>query len=136
MLFIAILCYLQWLTDNIELDEKGVVLRSTLYNHYFEYCLNNKRTPPNQATFGKLVKHVFHGFVISRRLGARGCSMYCHAGIRFKSTSKLNHDAENEKTIGKRGRKSRGVLKELGIKVPPRPSSGCPPPHQQVIFIS
>jgi hypothetical protein len=121
--------FLQWLTDHIEPAEKGVLLRSTLYGQYYDHCLSKNRTPPNQATFGKLVKHIFHGIVTTRRLGKRGCSSYCHCGLRIKPDSPLNeiteeYDLVNDTDTHSKKKQRRGkpsLLDQMGVRIPPRP---------------
>eukprot|EP01137_Pigoraptor_chileana_P016810 Opistho-2@73936 len=79
---------IQWLVDNYETAEGVSLPRSTLYEHYQEYCTVSGVDPVNAASFGKLIRHIFPNLK-TRRLGTRGNSKYHYYGIRVKPTSSL-----------------------------------------------
>uniref|UniRef100_F1KUU3 DNA-binding protein RFX2 n=2 Tax=Ascaris TaxID=6251 RepID=F1KUU3_ASCSU len=80
---------IQWLINNYEPADGTSLPRCTLYSHYIKHCNENKLEPVNAASFGKLIRSVFHG-LRTRRLGTRGNSKYHYYGIRIKPDSPLN----------------------------------------------
>ncbi|VDN58584.1 unnamed protein product [Dracunculus medinensis] len=102
---------IQWLINNYEPADGTSLPRCTLYSHYiklffifckfyfywfqknknFRHCNDNKLEAVNAASFGKLIRSVFHG-LRTRRLGTRGNSKYHYYGIRIKPDSLLNRN--------------------------------------------
>lgn len=80
---------IQWLINNYEPADGTSLPRCTLYSHYIKHCTDNELEPVNAASFGKLIRSVFHG-LRTRRLGTRGNSKYHYYGIRIKPDSPLN----------------------------------------------
>lgn len=78
-----------------------LVLNRTMMNglKYFRHCNENKLEPVNAASFGKLIRSVFHG-LRTRRLGTRGNSKYHYYGIRIKPDSPLNRGSSTAMALG------------------------------------
>ncbi|GBM32903.1 DNA-binding protein RFX6 [Araneus ventricosus] len=64
--------------------------REIIYEHYLEFCRNEKIPPACKATFGKLIRNTFPD-VTSKRLGARGHSKYHYNGIGIKQNSEYSN---------------------------------------------
>lgn len=77
-----------WLFENYEIGE-GSLPRCELYDHYKKHCAEHRMDPVNAASFGKLIRSVFHNLK-TRRLGTRGNSKYHYYGIRLKDSSTLH----------------------------------------------
>ncbi|XP_067928251.1 regulatory factor X 4-like isoform X2 [Watersipora subatra] len=77
---------LKWLNDNYEVAEGVCIPRSTLYQHYIEFCENRELNPVNAASFGKIIRQQFPQ-ITTRRLGTRGQSKYHYYGIGVKEQS-------------------------------------------------
>ncbi|MCP9261470.1 Transcription factor RFX3 [Dirofilaria immitis] len=90
---------IQWLINNYEPADGTSLPRCTLYSHYIKHCNENKLEPVNAASFGKLIRSVFHG-LRTRRLGTRGNSKYHYYGIRIKPDSPLNRGSSTAMTLG------------------------------------
>eukprot|EP00731_Ephydatia_muelleri_P025425 Em0017g508a len=68
--------------------EEGVCLpRSTIYEHYQDYCERAQIQPVNAASFGKIIRQQFPTLT-TRRLGTRGQSKYHYYGLGIKPTSR------------------------------------------------
>ncbi|KAH9492829.1 regulatory factor X, 4 (influences HLA class II expression) [Bulinus truncatus] len=76
---------LKWLDDNYVIAEGACLPRSTLYEHYLEFCRANDTNPVNAASFGKIIRQRFP-LVTTRRLGTRGQSKYHYYGIGLKGS--------------------------------------------------
>ncbi|XP_055865473.1 transcription factor RFX4-like [Biomphalaria glabrata] len=74
---------LKWLKENYELADGVCLPRSTLYQHYLDFCHTNDTNPVNAASFGKIIRQQFP-LVTTRRLGTRGQSKYHYYGIGLK----------------------------------------------------
>ncbi|VDN02937.1 unnamed protein product [Thelazia callipaeda] len=70
-----------------------------MYFYNFRHCNDNKLEPVNAASFGKLIRSVFHG-LRTRRLGTRGNSKYHYYGIRIKPDSPLSRGVGTVMTLG------------------------------------
>uniref|UniRef100_A0A8R1TKW2 RFX-type winged-helix domain-containing protein n=1 Tax=Onchocerca volvulus TaxID=6282 RepID=A0A8R1TKW2_ONCVO len=90
---------IQWLINNYEPADGTSLPRCTLYTHYIKHCNENKLEPVNAASFGKLIRSVFHG-LRTRRLGTRGNSKYHYYGIRIKPDSPLNRGTGAAMALG------------------------------------
>ena len=56
------------------------VTRNRVYSHYATRCGNERVSPLNPASFGKLVRIIFPG-IQTRRLGMRGESKYHYVDL-------------------------------------------------------
>lgn len=70
-----------WIRTHLEEDPDVSLPKQDVYDEYKIYCENNKVKPLSTADFGKVMKQVFPS-VRPRRLGTRGNSRYCYAGLR------------------------------------------------------
>ncbi|XP_059165142.1 transcription factor RFX4-like [Physella acuta] len=77
---------LKWLQENYEIAEGVCIPRSTLYQHYLNFCRTNDTNPVNAASFGKIIRQQFPQ-ITTRRLGTRGQSKYHYYGIGVRETS-------------------------------------------------
>ncbi|GFX76982.1 DNA-binding protein RFX6 [Trichonephila clavipes] len=66
---------LHWLKLNYCSCPDVCLPREIIYEHYLEFCKNEKIVPACKATFGKLIRNTFP-HVTSKRLGARGHSKF------------------------------------------------------------
>jgi len=82
---------MKWLHENYEMSSGVSLPRSSLYNHYLDFCQKSNLEPVNAASFGKLIRNTFPSLK-TRRLGTRGQSKYHYYGISIKETS-VYHDA-------------------------------------------
>nr|CRZ24738.1 BMA-DAF-19 [Brugia malayi] len=113
---------IQWLINNYEPADGTSLPRCTLYSHYIKHCNENKLEPVNAASFGKLIRSVFHG-LRTRRLGTRGNSKYHYYGIRIKPDSPLNRGANGAMALGEDNRTSLISSVQSVNQIPPRSSS-------------
>lgn len=74
----------QWIEDNLQLCEETSLARKDVYEEYELYMKKLGANPLVQSDFGKVMRMVFPE-VKSRRLGARGSSKYCYAGLRKRT---------------------------------------------------
>ena len=74
----------QWILDHLQLCEETSLARKDVYEEYESYVRKLNAKLLLQSDFGKVMRSAFPD-VKSRRLGARGSSRYCYAGLR-KST--------------------------------------------------
>ena len=74
----------QWIQDNLQLCEETSLARKDVYEEYEIYIRKLGSAPLLQSDFGKVMRLIFPE-VKSRRLGARGSSKYCYAGLRKRT---------------------------------------------------
>jgi len=74
----------QWIKDNLQLCEETSLARKDVYEEYEIYIRKLGSAPLLQSDFGKVMRLIFPE-VKSRRLGARGSSKYCYAGLRKRT---------------------------------------------------
>ena len=72
-----------WIRTHLEEDQDVSLPKQDVYDEYISYCNSNTMKPLSTADFGKVMKQVFPR-VRPRRLGTRGNSRYCYAGMRKK----------------------------------------------------
>ncbi|KAJ9584251.1 hypothetical protein L9F63_021413, partial [Diploptera punctata] len=72
-----------WIKTHLEEDQDISLPKQDVYDEYIAYCNSNAMKPLSTADFGKVMKQVFPR-VRPRRLGTRGNSRYCYAGMRKK----------------------------------------------------
>jgi hypothetical protein len=84
-----------WLKQNYEAATGEVIPRSTLQQHYFRHCKENKLYHITPSLLGKRIRDIFRG-VEAKRLGKRGHSRYHYCGIRAKSA--IYQVSEDEKS--------------------------------------
>ncbi|EJD75673.1 transcription factor RFX3 [Loa loa] len=114
---------IQWLINNYEPADGTSLPRCTLYSHYIKHCNENKLEPVNAASFGKLIRSVFHG-LRTRRLGTRGNSKYHYYGIRIKPDSPLNRGSSVAMTLGEDYNRTPLISSAQSVnQLPPRSSS-------------
>jgi regulatory factor X 4 len=83
----------KWLELNYHYEEGVCLPRSTIYEHYVDFCERENIQPIiNAASFGKLIRQQFSSLT-TRRLGTRGKSKYHYFGLGIKPTS-LYHNEE------------------------------------------
>ncbi|XP_067004869.2 uncharacterized protein [Anabrus simplex] len=70
-----------WIKTHLEEDPDVSLPKQDVYDEYLAYCNTNLMKPLSTADFGKVMKQVFPR-VRPRRLGTRGNSRYCYAGMR------------------------------------------------------
>uniref|UniRef100_A0A0R3RIP2 RFX-type winged-helix domain-containing protein n=1 Tax=Elaeophora elaphi TaxID=1147741 RepID=A0A0R3RIP2_9BILA len=114
---------IQWLINNYEPADGTSLPRCTLYSHYIKHCNENKLEPVNAASFGKLIRSVFHG-LRTRRLGTRGNSKYHYYGIRIKPDSPLNRGTSAAMAVGEDYNRTPLISSAQSVnQLPPRSSS-------------
>lgn len=72
-----------WIKTHLEEDPQVSLPKHEVYDDYLEYCNANSLKPLSTADFGKVMKQVYPQ-VRPRRLGTRGNSRYCYAGLKKK----------------------------------------------------
>jgi len=72
---------INWIRSHYEEDPQVSLPKHEVYDDYSGYCSINSVKPLSTADFGKVMKQVFPA-VRPRRLGTRGNSRYCYAGLR------------------------------------------------------
>lgn len=84
---------IMWIKTHLEEDPELSLPKQDVYNEYYAFCGPNKIKPLSTADFGKVMKQVYPR-VRPRRLGTRGNSRYCYAGLRrrYKLDSPLLPD--------------------------------------------
>ncbi|XP_077294841.1 uncharacterized protein LOC143917230 [Arctopsyche grandis] len=70
-----------WIQTHLEVDPEISLPKQDVYEEYIDYCTSTKMKPLSTADFGKVMKQVYP-CVKPRRLGTRGNSRYCYAGMR------------------------------------------------------
>ncbi|GFX76981.1 DNA-binding protein RFX6 [Trichonephila clavipes] len=89
---------LHWLKLNYCSCPDVCLPREIIYEHYLEFCKNEKIVPACKATFGKLIRNTFP-HVTSKRLGARGHSKYHYNGIGIKQNSEYCQPIQTDRGI-------------------------------------
>ncbi|KAM3966869.1 LOW QUALITY PROTEIN: uncharacterized protein ACR2FA_012400 [Aphomia sociella] len=144
-----------WIQTHLEVDPDVSLPKQDVYDEYIAHCMSSNMKPLSTADFGKVMKQVYPT-VRPRRLGTRGNSRYCYAGLRKKiklevpqlpdlgdSSKELNVTLkETERIVCDWAESKLGVkfsnLAELSRHVVstgaqhelPGPASGSPPPTQ------
>ncbi|XP_029053747.2 uncharacterized protein LOC114881209 isoform X2 [Osmia bicornis bicornis] len=72
---------IMWIKTHLEEDPDVSLPKQEVYEEYNMYCTRNSMKPLSTADFGKVMKQVYPR-VRPRRLGTRGNSRYCYAGMR------------------------------------------------------
>eukprot|EP00092_Neocalanus_flemingeri_P010668 GFUD01011492.1.p1 GENE.GFUD01011492.1~~GFUD01011492.1.p1 ORF type:complete len:1056 (-),score=265.28 GFUD01011492.1:937-4104(-) len=98
---------INWIRTHLEEDPQVSLPKHEVYDEYIGYCSTNSVKPLSTADFGKVMKQVYPQ-VRPRRLGTRGNSRYCYAGLR----KRLKLDMPLTPDIGTEGRKSEGCDSE------------------------
>jgi len=98
---------INWIRTHLEEDPQVSLPKHEVYEEYIGYCNTNSVKPLSTADFGKVMKQVYPQ-VRPRRLGTRGNSRYCYAGLR----KRLKLDMPLTPDIGTEGRKSEGCDSE------------------------
>ncbi|XP_014681301.1 PREDICTED: DNA-binding protein Rfx5-like, partial [Priapulus caudatus] len=70
-----------WIRSHLEEDPGVSIPKHEVYDNYKLYCDTHKLKAVSQADFGKIIKSVLPN-IKPRRLGNRGNSKYCYAGLR------------------------------------------------------
>ncbi|KAK3930385.1 DNA-binding protein RFX7 [Frankliniella fusca] len=70
-----------WIKTHLQEDPEVSLPKQDVYEQYLEFCQGNSVKPLSTADFGKVMKQVYPN-VRPRRLGTRGHSRYCYAGLR------------------------------------------------------
>jgi len=98
---------INWIRTHLEEDPQVSLPKHEVYDEYIGYCSTNSVKPLSTADFGKVMKQVYPQ-VRPRRLGTRGNSRYCYAGLR----KRLKLDMPLTPDIGTEGKKSEGCDSE------------------------
>ncbi|XP_039312888.1 DNA-binding protein RFX7 isoform X2 [Solenopsis invicta] len=121
-----------WIKTHLEEDPDVSLPKQEVYDEYNMYCTRNSMKPLSTADFGKVMKQVYPR-VRPRRLGTRGNSRYCYAGMRKRikldpptlpkiSGSQTEEHSEENSTEEMLGAASTLIRewaeKELGLKFP------------------
>ncbi|CAG5017802.1 unnamed protein product [Parnassius apollo] len=72
-----------WIQTHLEVDPDVSLPKQDVYDEYIAHCMSSNMKPLSTADFGKVMKQVYPS-VRPRRLGTRGNSRYCYAGLRKK----------------------------------------------------
>ncbi|XP_011297413.1 uncharacterized protein [Fopius arisanus] len=72
---------IMWIKTHLEEDPDVSLPKQEVYDEYNTFCQINSMKPLSTADFGKVMKQVYPR-VRPRRLGVRGQSRYCYAGMR------------------------------------------------------
>jgi hypothetical protein len=103
---------INWIKTHLEEDPQISLPKHEVYDEYLSYCSSNSVKPLSTADFGKVMKQVYPQ-VRPRRLGTRGNSKYCYAGLRKRSL--LEPPATPDISLeGGRGGEGRDAEEELG----------------------
>ncbi|XP_017778895.1 PREDICTED: rho GTPase-activating protein gacF [Nicrophorus vespilloides] len=73
-----------WIETHLVEDPDLSLQKKGVYDDYQTYCTRNGIKPLSTADFGKVMKQVYPN-VRPRRLGTRGQSKYCYAGLRSRT---------------------------------------------------
>lgn len=92
---------INWIRTHLEEDPQISLPKHEVYDEYIGYCTTNSVKPLSTADFGKVMKQVYPQ-VRPRRLGTRGNSRYCYAGLR----KRLRLDSPITPDIGTEGKKT------------------------------
>ncbi|CAG4922964.1 unnamed protein product [Colias eurytheme] len=142
-----------WIQTHLEVDPDVSLPKQDVYDEYIAHCMSCNMKPLSTADFGKVMKQVYPT-VRPRRLGTRGNSRYCYAGLRKKvklEVPQLPDLGESSKEVHVASRETERIIcdwaeTKLGVKfssiselsrhvsslaiqrAPPGPSSASPPP--------
>jgi len=94
---------INWIKTHLEEDPQVSLPKHEVYDEYLGYCSINSVKPLSTADFGKVMKQVYPQ-VRPRRLGTRGNSRYCYAGLR----KRIKLDSPNTPDISTEGRAGEG----------------------------
>ncbi|CAB3248440.1 unnamed protein product [Arctia plantaginis] len=145
-----------WIQTHLEVDPDVSLPKQDVYDEYIAHCMSSNMKPLSTADFGKVMKQVYPS-VRPRRLGTRGNSRYCYAGLRKKiklEVPQLPDLGESSKETTAPSRETERIVcdwaeSKLGIKfssvaelsrhlltatsqhAPPGPASASPPPLAQ-----
>ncbi|XP_075982480.1 uncharacterized protein LOC142980784 [Anticarsia gemmatalis] len=145
-----------WIQTHLEVDPDVSLPKQDVYDEYIAHCMSSNMKPLSTADFGKVMKQVYPT-VRPRRLGTRGNSRYCYAGLRKKiklEVPQLPDLGESSKETTVASRETERIVcdwaeSKLGIKfanvlelsrhlmsgvtqhAPPGPASASPPPLAQ-----
>lgn len=84
----------QFLQEQYEVSEGGIVECNTLYQHYTAWCKSSGFSPLNSSHFGREVLRVFKS-AEKKRVGDRSGRAYCYVGI-SKSVDELTKPEDQE----------------------------------------
>jgi len=103
---------INWIRTHLEEDPQVSLPKHEVYDEYLGYCQCNTVKPLSTADFGKVMKQVYPQ-VRPRRLGTRGNSRYCYAGLRkrIKLDTPATPDISSD---GRGGGDARDSEEELG----------------------
>ncbi|XP_026764223.2 uncharacterized protein LOC113522659 [Galleria mellonella] len=144
-----------WIQTHLEVDPDVSLPKQDVYDEYIAHCMSSNMKPLSTADFGKVMKQVYPS-VRPRRLGTRGNSRYCYAGLRKKiklEVPQLPDLGDSSKEINVTLKETERIVCEwaetkLGIKFSnltelsrhivsagaqhavPGPASSSPPPAQ------
>ncbi|CAH1643428.1 unnamed protein product [Spodoptera littoralis] len=145
-----------WIQTHLEVDPDVSLPKQDVYDEYIAHCMSSNMKPLSTADFGKVMKQVYPT-VRPRRLGTRGNSRYCYAGLRKKiklEVPQLPDLGESSKEPTTASRETERIVcdwaeTKLGVKfssivelsrhlmstsaplAPPGPASASPPPLAQ-----
>ncbi|XP_023346916.1 DNA-binding protein RFX7 [Eurytemora carolleeae] len=94
---------INWIRTHLEEDPQVSLPKHEVYDEYLGYCGCNSIKPLSTADFGKVMKQVYPQ-VRPRRLGTRGNSRYCYAGLR----KRIKLDVPGTPDISSEGRSGEG----------------------------
>ncbi|XP_013195014.1 uncharacterized protein LOC106138418 isoform X2 [Amyelois transitella] len=146
-----------WIQTHLEVDPDVSLPKQDVYDEYIAHCVSSNMKPLSTADFGKVMKQVYPT-VRPRRLGTRGNSRYCYAGLRKKiklEVPQLPDLSESSKEVNVTARETERIVCEwaetkLGVKfsniselsrhlstsaaplAPPGPASSSPPPQSHL----
>ncbi|XP_053601295.1 histone-lysine N-methyltransferase 2D isoform X2 [Plodia interpunctella] len=141
-----------WIQTHLEVDPDVSLPKQDVYDEYIAHCVSSNMKPLSTADFGKVMKQVYPS-VRPRRLGTRGNSRYCYAGLRKKiklEVPQLPDLGESSKEVNVPSRETERIVCDwaeikLGMKfssiselsrhltsAPPGPPSNSPPPQTQL----
>jgi len=78
---------IEWLESNYHYQEGICLPRSSIYDHYLDFCTREQLQPVNAASFGKIIRQQFPSLT-TRRLGTRGQSKYHYYGLGIRPISR------------------------------------------------
>lgn len=114
-----------WIKTHLQEDPEVSLPKQDVYEQYLDFCQGNAVKPLSTADFGKVMKQVYPN-VRPRRLGTRGHSRYCYAGLRKRmrlAPPLLPDLGPNEKAAledtngGKAGSPERTLLAAVSVLV-------------------
>lgn len=84
--------FASWISERIEVNEKGTIARSSLYDDYSQFCQDLDLMKLNKRAFLELVENEF-----GKAQKTKG--IYCIKGYQFKFNESDNEDDENKITV-------------------------------------